>query len=50
MNLVVFDIDGTLTDTNAIDAEAFSRAVCVYFGRDPAPHEGLKSATLKLMS
>ncbi len=30
MNLVVFDIDGTLTDTNAIDAEAFTRAVCAH--------------------
>lgn len=32
MNLVVFDIDGTLTDTNAIDAEAFTRAVCEHLG------------------
>lgn len=28
MNLVVFDIDGTLTDTNAVDSEAFIHAVC----------------------
>ena len=32
MNLVVFDIDGTLTDTNAVDAEAFTRAVCEHLG------------------
>ena len=31
-SLAVFDIDGTLTDTNAIDGEAFAAAVCAHLG------------------
>lgn len=34
--LVVFDIDGTLTDTNAVDDECFLRAVAEVLGLDPA--------------
>jgi|SRR5688572_2614030 len=43
--LAVFDIDGTLTDTNAVDDECFTRAVADVLGLDPvaldwsmAPH------------
>jgi beta-phosphoglucomutase-like phosphatase (HAD superfamily) len=32
--LVVFDIDGTLTDTNSVDDECFRRAVAMVFGID----------------
>jgi phosphoglycolate phosphatase-like HAD superfamily hydrolase len=32
--LVVFDIDGTLTDTNSVDDECFRRAVTMVFGID----------------
>lgn len=32
MELVVFDIDGTLTDTNVVDGECYWRAVCEVFG------------------
>jgi phosphoglycolate phosphatase-like HAD superfamily hydrolase len=32
MHLVVFDIDGTLTDTNVVDGECYWRAVCEVLG------------------
>jgi phosphoglycolate phosphatase-like HAD superfamily hydrolase len=32
MQLVVFDIDGTLTDTNVVDGECYWQAVCEVFG------------------
>ena len=32
MHLVVFDIDGTLTDTNLVDGECYWRAVCEVLG------------------
>jgi phosphoglycolate phosphatase-like HAD superfamily hydrolase len=32
MHLVVFDIDGTLTDTNQVDGDCYWRAVCEVFG------------------
>jgi len=31
MNLVVFDLDGTLTDTNAVDDECFVQALRIAF-------------------
>jgi phosphoglycolate phosphatase-like HAD superfamily hydrolase len=34
--LAVFDVDGTLTDTNAVDDECFARAVADVLGLDPA--------------
>jgi phosphoglycolate phosphatase-like HAD superfamily hydrolase len=34
MNLAIFDIDGTLTNTNAIDAQCYVRAVHAEFGID----------------
>jgi phosphoglycolate phosphatase-like HAD superfamily hydrolase len=38
MHLVVFDIDGTLTDTNALDGECYWKAVCEVFGlAEPQP-------------
>jgi phosphoglycolate phosphatase-like HAD superfamily hydrolase len=38
MHLVVFDIDGTLTDTNAVDGECYWKAVCETFGlAEPRP-------------
>ncbi len=33
MNLVIFDIDGTLTDTNAVDGECYAAAFEREFGR-----------------
>lgn len=37
MNLVIVDIDGTLTQTNDIDAECYVRAVSAFLGRSFAP-------------
>src|SRR5687768_5775617 len=34
MNLAVFDIDGTVTDTNALDDECFAAATRAVLGRD----------------
>ncbi|MBI3191378.1 MAG: hypothetical protein HYZ36_01850 [Pedosphaera parvula] len=32
MHLVIFDIDGTLTETNAVDADCYVRALAEVFG------------------
>ena len=34
MNLAIFDVDGTLTDTNAVDSECFVHALAAEFGID----------------